>query len=115
MVFARGKCVQRSRIDVENISEERTASETSLNTYRTTCRYIPEDTNLNRHRCDNLKSNEYIGFQVLAAVAIKSSVFWDITPRGPLKVNRHLPGRIIRQARNQHRKQGASRAFQNVS
>jgi hypothetical protein len=40
---------------------------------------------------------------------MKSSIFWDITPRSPLKVNRrfggtyrlHLQGRRISQARNQ--------------
>jgi hypothetical protein len=48
-------------------------------------------------------------FEVLTAVVKKSSVFWDITPCSPLKVNRpfegtcrlHLQGRRISQARNQ--------------
>jgi hypothetical protein len=41
---------------------------------------------------------------------MNSSVFWDITPSSPFKVNRrfgeichpHLQGRSIRQARHQH-------------
>jgi hypothetical protein len=53
---------------------------------------------------------QYVGFEVITAVVMKSSVFWDITPCGPLKVNRHfggtfrlhLHGRRISQARNQH-------------
>jgi hypothetical protein len=48
------------------------------------------------------------GFEVLTAVVTKSSVFWDITPSIPLKLNRHfggtcrlhLQGRRINQARN---------------
>jgi hypothetical protein len=51
-----------------------------------------------------------VGFEVLTAVVMKSSVFSDITLCGPLKVNRHfggtccfpLQGRRIPQARNQH-------------
>jgi hypothetical protein len=35
-------------------------------------------------------SIEYIGFQVLTSVPMKSSIFWDITPCSPLKVNRRL-------------------------
>jgi hypothetical protein len=51
-----------------------------------------------------------VWFQVLTEVAMKtSSIFWDITPCSPLKVNRrfggtyrtHLQGRRIRRARNQ--------------
>jgi hypothetical protein len=52
---------------------------------------------------------ENVGFEVITAVVIKSSSFWDITPCSPLKVNRHfggtcrlhLQGGRIRQARNQ--------------
>jgi hypothetical protein len=48
-------------------------------------------------------------FEVLTAVIMKSSIFWDITPRGPMKVNRifggtchlNLEDRRISQARNQ--------------
>jgi hypothetical protein len=34
----------------------------------------------------------YIGFEVLTAVVMKSSIFWDITPCSLLKVNRHFGG-----------------------
>jgi hypothetical protein len=51
----------------------------------------------------------FIGFEVLTAVIMKSTIFWDITPCSPLKVNRrfggtyrlHLQGRKISRARNQ--------------
>jgi hypothetical protein len=47
-------------------------------------------------------------FEVLTAVAMKSSIFWDVTPCSPLKVNRrfgrtcrlYFNGRRIRPARN---------------
>jgi hypothetical protein len=50
----------------------------------------------------------YVRFEILKAVVMKSSIFWDITPCSPLKTNRrfrgtcrlHLQGRISR-ARNQ--------------
>jgi hypothetical protein len=34
----------------------------------------------------------HMRFEVLSAVVMKSSVFWDITPCSPLKVNQHLRG-----------------------
>jgi hypothetical protein len=34
---------------------------------------------------------KFIGFEVLTAVVMKS-IFWDITPYNPLKVNRHSGG-----------------------
>jgi hypothetical protein len=48
----------------------------------------------------------YIVFEVLTAVVMKSTIFWDITPCSALKVNRrlggtyhlHLQGRRIRSA-----------------
>jgi hypothetical protein len=51
----------------------------------------------------------FVGFEVLAAVVMKSTDSWDITPYIPLKVNRrfrggylfYLQGRRISQARNQ--------------
>jgi hypothetical protein len=51
-----------------------------------------------------------VGFEVLKAVVLKSSIFWDITPCSPLKANRrlggtyriHLHSRRIRQERGQH-------------
>jgi hypothetical protein len=50
-----------------------------------------------------------VGFEVPAAVVMKRSVFWDITPRSPLYVNRcfggtcrlHLQGQRISQPRHQ--------------
>jgi hypothetical protein len=33
-----------------------------------------------------------IGFEVLTAVVIKSTIFWDITPCSPLSVNRRFGG-----------------------
>jgi hypothetical protein len=51
----------------------------------------------------------YIGFYVLTAVITKSQIFWNVTTRSLLKVNRffvgkylHLQGRRISQTRNQH-------------
>jgi hypothetical protein len=54
-----------------------------------------------------------VGFQVLTAVVMKSTIFWNIILRSLLKVNRHfrgncrlyLQGPRISQARN-HRKSG---------
>jgi hypothetical protein len=53
---------------------------------------------------------ELVGAEVLTVMVMKISIFWDITPCSPLKVNRlfggtgllHLKGRRISQARNQH-------------
>jgi hypothetical protein len=36
-----------------------------------------------------------LGFEVLTAIIMKSSVFWDITPYSPLKVNQ-IFGEIYR-------------------
>jgi hypothetical protein len=33
-----------------------------------------------------------VGFEVLTAVLMKSTIFWDITPCSPLKDNRHFEG-----------------------
>jgi hypothetical protein len=54
-------------------------------------------------------SYKYVGFEVLTAVVMKSTIFWDTTPCSPLNVNRrfggtyrlHLQGRKISSARNQ--------------
>jgi hypothetical protein len=51
-----------------------------------------------------------VGFEVLASTVKKITVFWDITPRSPLKVNRrfggtyrfHLQSRRMSRERNQH-------------
>jgi hypothetical protein len=50
-----------------------------------------------------------VEFEVLIAVVIKTSIFWDITPCSPFKVNRHIGGifrlhlqeRRISEAKNQ--------------
>jgi hypothetical protein len=34
----------------------------------------------------------FIAFEVLTAVFMKSSIFWDITPCSPLEVNRRFEG-----------------------
>jgi hypothetical protein len=39
-----------------------------------------------------------VGFEVLSAVVAKISVFWDVTPDSPLKVNRRLGGTYRRAA-----------------
>jgi hypothetical protein len=65
----------------------------------------------------------YAGFQFLTTVVIKSSVFWDVTPRSPLKVKRrfggthplHLKGRRIRQARHQRESSSACQKMEIVS
>jgi hypothetical protein len=54
-------------------------------------------------------SHKYLGFEVLRAVVMKSSIFWDIAPCGLLKIKRHfggtyrlhLRGGIISRAGNQ--------------
>jgi hypothetical protein len=51
-----------------------------------------------------------VGFEVLTAVVMKSTIFWDITPYNPLSVNRRFGGtspsssglKNISSARNQH-------------
>jgi hypothetical protein len=40
-------------------------------------------------------NNRYVGFEVLTAVVMKSSIFWDITSRGLLKVRRRFGGIFI--------------------
>jgi hypothetical protein len=52
---------------------------------------------------------KHVGFEVLTPVVMKSTIFWDITPCSPLKVNRrfgwtyrlHYQSRRISQIRNQ--------------
>jgi hypothetical protein len=36
-----------------------------------------------------------VGLEVLMTIVMKNSVFWDITPYSPLKVNRHFGGMCI--------------------
>jgi hypothetical protein len=61
-----------STLKMEAIS----SPETSVDIRQTTRRYIPEDSTLQ------------LKVQVLTAVVMKSTIFWDITPSSPLKVNR---------------------------
>jgi hypothetical protein len=52
----------------------------------------------------------FAGFEVLTAETMKSSLFCDVTPCSPVKVNQHfrgtyhfkIHGRTASQARNQH-------------
>jgi hypothetical protein len=53
------------------------------------------------------KLSNSFGFEILTAVSMESSVFWDITQCSPAKVNRrfwgiyrfHIQGRIVKQAK----------------
>jgi hypothetical protein len=55
-------------------------------------------------------NKDSVGFEVLTAVVMKCTIFWDITPCSPSKVNRrfggtcrfHFQSQRIRKARNQH-------------
>jgi hypothetical protein len=84
--------------------------ETSADFYQTTWHYIPKDRTFHCHFFENLTSNlkrKLCPFWCTIMVELKSSVFWDIMLRSPLKVNRcfggtcrlHLQGRRICQAR----------------
>jgi hypothetical protein len=39
-----------------------------------------------------VNSSVDVGFEVLTAVVMKSTVFWDVTPYSPLEVNRCFGG-----------------------
>jgi hypothetical protein len=63
-------------------------------------------------KCKIFRSrHQYIAFEVLIPVVMKSSIFWDISPCSPSKVNRrfgrtcclYLQGQRISQARNQRK------------
>jgi hypothetical protein len=62
---------------------------------------------------------DFVGFEVLTAVIMKSAIIWDITPCSPLKVNRrfvetyrlHLQGRRISRARNQRESRWKAELF----
>jgi hypothetical protein len=47
------------------------SSETSVDTHHTTRRYVPEDSTLHNHRCENLKSDT-MGFEVLTTMTMNS-------------------------------------------
>jgi hypothetical protein len=68
------------------------SSETSVTIHKTTRQYIPKESKLHSHRQENLKSCVTVRFEVLTAAFVKSSIFWDITPCSPLKVNRRFGG-----------------------
>jgi hypothetical protein len=61
-------------------------------------------------KIDHEQHAHSVGFEVLTAVVMKSSIFWDKTPCSPLKPIRcfggtrrlHLQGRRISHARNHH-------------
>jgi hypothetical protein len=120
-----------------NPDDRRTCfSEKSVDFQRTTQSYITEDRTLHNHCCRHLKSyivsvvfesslavnrediistyikwiKNYVGFEVLAAVVMKISVFWYVRPCSPLKVNgrfvrtyrHHLKVQRVSRTRNQH-------------
>jgi hypothetical protein len=60
------------------------------------CRYQTHKTFCRLHKIWDHKSLIYrVGFEVLTAVVMKSTIFWDITSCSPLKVNRRF-GRTYR-------------------
>jgi hypothetical protein len=61
------------------------SSETLVSTRRTTQCHRLEDHNLNNHCYENFEM--YMKFEVLTAVVMKSSVFWNIMQCSPLKVD----------------------------
>jgi hypothetical protein len=63
---------------------------------------------MNEPRTNKELQKAFVGCEILTAVVMKSSIFWDITPCSPLKVNwrfggtcrLHLQGQRISKARN---------------
>jgi hypothetical protein len=41
-------------------------------------------------RCTDYANYTYVGFEVLTAVVMKSTIFWDITPCSPLRPSAHM-------------------------
>jgi hypothetical protein len=64
---------QKNLISYTPEMEAEVSFETFSRIYQTVRQHIPENNNLE-------------GFEVLTAVILKSSVFWDITPCSPLSV-----------------------------
>jgi hypothetical protein len=71
------------------------STENLVDFHRATRRCVPQANILNSQCCGNSdpachrKSFQYfVAFEILTDVVMKSSVFWDITPCGPLKVDR---------------------------
>jgi hypothetical protein len=54
------------------------------------------------------KRETKVGSEVLATIVIESSVFWDITPCIPLKINPHFGGHVA--STFKFRKQGKQEA-----
>jgi hypothetical protein len=44
------------------------------------------------HSCYVKNFNIYVGSEVLTALVMKSTIFWDIMPCSPLSVNRRFEG-----------------------
>jgi hypothetical protein len=78
-------------------------SQTLVDFQWTTWHYIPEDSTLHNHHCENLKSyrinSVYAGYlsglqgeerKEEGRMVVKSCIFWDIMPCSPLKVNQHV-------------------------
>jgi hypothetical protein len=71
----------------------------------------PSVTNADGKSVDIFKTHTCLVFEVLTAVAMKSSVSWDITPCSPVKMSQrfggtcylNLQGRRISHARNQRK------------
>jgi hypothetical protein len=65
--------------------------------YSHTAHFISQFTPVLRHSAENKLQVRHtlVGFEILTAVAMRSTIFWDITPCSPLKVNRRF-GRIYR-------------------
>jgi hypothetical protein len=86
------------------------SSETSVDTQRTTWRYIPEDGTLHNHCCENLKSctgckmfsdiscvnpdgafffkeHTFVGSEVPAAAIMKITIYWEVTPCNSIVVH----------------------------
>jgi hypothetical protein len=86
--------VSSSRIRISyNIFEDVTLCsrvETLVPAYQITRSYVTDDDlNICRRKTSNLKTKLYVGFEILTAAAIKSSIFWGVTL---LKVNTNFGG-----------------------
>jgi hypothetical protein len=86
------------------------------------CIHKPSGGLLRCRKFRDLSSNyQLVQFEVLTAVVMKSTIFWDTTPCSPLSVNRrfggisrlHLQGRKTKLSKKPARKQVASRIFFN--
>jgi hypothetical protein len=57
----------------------------------------------------------HVGFEVLTAVVMKSSVFWDKMPCSPLKINRHFGGTCLHLQGQRISQEGNQQSFLPVS